>query len=95
MRVSGKAPMFAATRGPSRRGLRLWIARAINSFPVPPSPWISTMRSESATWRMHEKTSRIAALWPIISGNSPAWASRSRSSRFSFPNRWCSYAFRT
>ena len=59
------------------------MARATSSLPVPLSPWIRIVTSVSATWRIRAKTSRMAALWPIISGISPAAASRSRSRRFS------------
>ena len=48
---SGIAPQLTPTNGLSRRGLARWMARASSSLPVPESPKISTLASESATSR--------------------------------------------
>ena len=48
-RPAEMALQFTFTRGRSRRGLRLWIARATSSFPVPVSPEMSTVESVGAT----------------------------------------------
>src|ERR1700722_2983817 len=45
------------------------MASAISSLPVPVSPWINTMASVGATICTISRTSRRAALLPIIRGN--------------------------
>ena len=66
-RPVGIAAQLSLTKGFERRGLRLWIARAINSFPVPVSPWISTVESVGATVSTSSSTLRSGALCPTIS----------------------------
>ena len=50
------APRLTATKGPERRGLASWRARATSSLPVPVSPRSSTGTSRSATRRMSQRT---------------------------------------
>ena len=64
IRVSGKAAALIATKGPSPRGLHLWISRATNSFPVPLSPQINTGAEVGATCLMSEKICCIAGEVP-------------------------------
>ena len=45
--ASGMAAQLSATKGPSLRRLRAWSARATTSLPVPLSPVMSTVASES------------------------------------------------
>lgn len=45
----GMAPQFTRMKGPSRRSLRVWIARATTSLPVPVSPSSRTGASELLT----------------------------------------------
>src|SRR6185312_4561211 len=52
--------------GPWRRALCSWIARATSSLPVPVSPFTSTVECVGATVAMARRTSRRAALSPII-----------------------------
>lgn len=68
-RLSVKAPQFTRIYGPVDRGLRSWIARAINSLPVPVSPTISTQARDGATWRVVRTTSRRPRLEPITPGS--------------------------
>src|SRR5213594_2541646 len=63
----GIAAQFSFTKAFERRGLRLWIARAISSFPVPVSPQISTVESVDATVSASFNTRRSTALLPTIS----------------------------
>ena len=55
------------TMGIKRRGLKLWMARATSSLPVPLSPWMSTVVSLGATVRMLSSTRCMGGLWPTIS----------------------------
>src|SRR5579863_1754141 len=55
------ALQFTRTRGRSLRTLRLWMARAISSFPVPVSPLISTVESVGATCSTLRRTARTVA----------------------------------
>ena len=48
-RFSGIAAQLTATNGPVALGPCSWIARATTSFPVPDSPWISTVAVLGAT----------------------------------------------
>ena len=48
-RPVGIAAQFSLTNVRALRPLRLWIARAISSLPVPVSPWMSTVESVGAT----------------------------------------------
>ena len=57
---SGIAAEFTATKGPSARRERAWIARAATSLPVPLSPVISTVVSRGATARISLTASAIA-----------------------------------
>ena len=61
-RSPGIAPQLTATNGLSFRGLAWWIARASNSLPVPDSPKISTLASESATRRAWRNRSSMRGL---------------------------------
>ena len=45
-------PLWRWIGGASARVLRRWIAWATSSFPVPLSPWISTVERDDATWSM-------------------------------------------
>ncbi len=65
-RCSGKTPQSTAIKGLSLRLLRSWRSRAINSLPVPLSPWIRTVAWLSATLATSFNTSRTALLFPII-----------------------------
>ena len=71
IRVSGNAAALIATKGPSQRGLHLWISRATNSFPVPLSPQINTGAEVGATCLMIEKISSIAGDVPTRSPSTP------------------------
>ena len=71
MSVSGMAAQLMATNGPALRGLRLWMARATSSLPVPLSPVTSTAALLGATWRMSEKSSRMAGERPTRSASTP------------------------
>ncbi len=93
--VSGRAPRFTDTNGWPHRSLRLWMARAASSLPVPLSPLISTVASLRATCRIWRSRSWVARQLPMISGSSPVSASRSRNARFSNVSRRCSSALRT
>ncbi len=42
------AAQLTATKGPSARAERAWMARAASSLPVPLGPWISTLCSPGA-----------------------------------------------
>ena len=48
-RLAGSAAQLTLTITPCRRRLRLWMARAVSSLPVPVSPSTSTVDSVSAT----------------------------------------------
>src|SRR5438445_8695744 len=63
----GIAAQFSFTKAFERRGLRLWIARAISSFPVPVSPEIRTVESVGATVSASLSTRRSTALLPTMS----------------------------
>ncbi|HBL25899.1 MAG TPA: hypothetical protein DD490_03590 [Acidobacteria bacterium] len=64
--ASGRAPQLIGTNGLSRRRLFRWMARAISSLPVPLSPWISTVASESATCATMRITSTIFGSFPTM-----------------------------
>ena len=61
------AAQFKRTKVRSRRGLRLWMARAISSLPVPVSPCSNTVEPVGATMATWSKTLRSAALLPTMS----------------------------
>ena len=63
---SGIAAQLTLMSGMSRCGLRLWIARAISSLPVPVSPVISTVLLVSATRSARRMMSCIARLRPMM-----------------------------
>ncbi len=63
---------------------RLWIARAINSFPVPVSPETRTVESVGATFATCANTLRSAAEDPTISSNIEERSISSRNATFSF-----------
>ena len=58
--VAGMAAQLMATNGLSRRGERLWMARATSSLPVPDSPVMATLALAGATFSMSSNTRRIA-----------------------------------
>ena len=49
-RFSGMAPQLTATKGLARRSPEPWMARAINSLPMPDSPSIRTGMAEAAAF---------------------------------------------
>ena len=57
------AAQFRVMNGSCLRGLILWIARAINSLPVPVSPRIRTVASVGATTSTCAITRLMAALF--------------------------------
>jgi hypothetical protein len=67
----------------SARFDRLWMARAINSFPVPVSPRIRTVESEDATLETWRRTLLSASEEPTISSNIESRSICSRNARFS------------
>ena len=64
------AAQLTLIKGRSRRGLKLWIARAISSFPVPVSPKMRTVEPLGATTLICLHKARIAALRPMIPSKS-------------------------
>jgi hypothetical protein len=76
---SGIAPQFTATNARSRRGLARWIARASSSLPVPDSPKMRTLASESATrlaWRSRSSIVGLRVMMPArhsAADSSLAW----------------------
>ena len=63
--VARSAPLFTGTNGPERRESP-WMARAINSFPVPLSPRINTVARVGATARARSRRTRIPAEVPMM-----------------------------
>src|SRR5579863_624336 len=63
------AAQFSLTKGRPHLELRLWIACAINSLPVPVSPWIKTVESVGATRSTCWSTDSRAGLLPITCSN--------------------------
>src|SRR5580704_4849896 len=63
------AAQFNLTKGRPHRELRLCIACAINSLPVPVSPWIRTVESVGATRSTCWSTDSRAGLLPITCSN--------------------------
>ena len=59
------AAQLILSKGLSARSLRLWMASATISLPVPLSPWMSTVTFVGAIWRMSALTACIAGLSPI------------------------------
>ena len=64
----GIAAQFTPINALSARFDRLWIARAINSFPVPVSPRIRTVESEGATFAIGLSTLLSACVDPSVAG---------------------------
>ena len=64
---SGRTLEIQRLIGRSLRAPRLWIARAINSLPVPVSPRIKTVESVFATWSTFWSTFLSVLLFPMIS----------------------------
>src|ERR1700677_3632511 len=63
------AAQFNFMNARPHRELRLWIARAINSLPVPVSPSIRTVESVGATRSTCSSTASRAGLLPMICSN--------------------------
>src|SRR5580692_2744514 len=63
------AAQFSLMNGRPHRGLMLWIARAINSLPVPVSPWINTVELVGATRLTPSSTASSAGLLPMSCSN--------------------------
>ena len=93
-RLSTKAEQSTGTNSFFALSLRVWIARATSSFPVPLSPVRSTVLSLGAARLMVEKTSRIAGLFPTMYGTSPKVSTSARAASDSIANMACSWAFR-
>lgn len=68
MSDSGMAPQLMATNGPVWRGLLSWTACAINSLPVPDSPWIRTVAFVPAAFRIAALSRKMALLSPMMLG---------------------------
>ena len=66
---AGSAAQLTGTKGLSACGLEKWIARAINSLPVPDSPVITTGLLIIAAPLIFWNTSRIASVWPMMFSN--------------------------
>ena len=64
--AGGIAAQFMSTKGSDARRERLWMARAISSFPVPVSPRISTVESVGATASTSPSIARSGALVPMM-----------------------------
>ncbi len=77
------AAQFTPMNARSARLDRLWMARAINSFPVPVSPRIKTVESEAATLSTWRSTLRSASEEPTMSSNIESRSICSRNARFS------------
>ena len=58
--VAGMDAQLMAMKGFSRRGDRLWMARATISLPVPDSPVMATEALAGATFSISSNTRRIA-----------------------------------
>ena len=80
-RLSGSAPQFSDRKGPSLRPESSWMKCAMTSFPVPDSPWMSTVLSVGATCSASRSTSRNGRALP--SGLTSPERSRRRISCFS------------
>ena len=78
------AAQFTLTNAREERCDRLWIARAINSLPVPVSPMMRTVESVGATFVTLESTPRNAREAPTISSNIDVLSISSRRATFSF-----------
>src|SRR5262249_19720863 len=63
------APQLPLTKARDARGERLWIARAMSSFPVPVSPMIRTVESIGATLATWDSTVSRGEEAPTISSN--------------------------
>ncbi len=87
-RFACSAPQSTATNGRARRREPSCSARATSSFPVPDSPWISTVVSVAATCRIICSSPRIATPLPSIRfapvATSRAWSRRTSSSSRDF-----------
>src|SRR6266540_2523868 len=94
--VGGSDAQLISTNGPSRRiGVRRAMRSAISSFPVPDSPWMSTVVSvASATLSTISNTRRIAPDAPVTKSPIAACA-RPDSCRTCARNRFASSALRT
>ena len=85
--VSLIAAQFTGTNGRVARFEFAWIARAINSFPVPLSPVISTVTSVGATRTSRVKSSRIGADRPTSASSLYRWRNSSEKSPTSTSSR--------
>ena len=68
-RFSGMAPQLIDMNGFARRRDFLWIARATRPLPVPVSPLMRMVLSQSATFSISSNISSMRELRPIISSN--------------------------
>ena len=66
IRSGGIAPQLTRMNGPAARAERVWIARAMTSFPEPVSPNIRTGRSEGLTSATRSSTGRSLPSAPTI-----------------------------
>ena len=93
MRLSGIAEQLTATKGPARRGLASWMARATSSLPVPLSPSMRTLAAVGATFSMSASTSAIRLLVPTMRDSPLSPLSCARRTRFSLKSVSFSRAF--
>ena len=86
MSEEGIAAQLTLTKARAARFDRLWIARAMSSFPVPVSPVMSTVESIGATFETCDSTVRRGGEAPTISSNIDVLSISSRRTMFSFCN---------
>ena len=84
MSDAGIAAQLMLTKGRDARGDRLWIARAMSSFPVPVSPVMRTVESVGATLDRSDSTALRGGDDPTISSNIEVLSTSSRRTMFSF-----------
>ena len=65
------AAQFTATKLPLRLGLQRWMYLAKSSFPVPLSPWMSTVARPGATWEARARSSRRRGSFVMIPERAP------------------------
>ena len=84
IREDGIAAQLTRMKARFDRFDRLWIARAISSFPVPVSPKTSAVESVGATFETWSITFRNGSEEPTISSNMDERTISSRNAMFSF-----------